>query len=95
MVSQVISLGLYYLPASLSPFDQVDTLDYPTEWRDISEKALALADWSGRPQARTIQAMLMMAYFWYNVGSVFASLVRSCSPDVVDCVGRWIDWSYG
>lgn len=73
---QVICLGLYYLPAKLSPYDENDSLDLPLEWRDVSERALALADWSGRPQVRTIQAILLMAFYWYNIGFVVIPFVE-------------------
>lgn len=88
----MISLGLYYLPTKLSPYPSEETLDLPVEWRDLSEKAMSLSDWSGKPQARNVQAILLMAFFWYNIGCVLASLWEEGADWAT---GRLIDWSCG
>lgn len=42
----------------------------PVRWRDMAERSLTLADWSGTPQARCVQAILLMSFYWLNTGGV-------------------------
>jgi hypothetical protein len=36
----------------------------------MAERSLTLADWSGTPQARCVQAILLMSFYWLNTGGI-------------------------
>lgn len=66
----VISLGLYFLPIAGSPITPKEHARLPVRWRDMAERSLTLADWSGTPQARCVQAILLMSFYWLNTGGI-------------------------
>lgn len=78
---QVLALGLHFIPPTASPYSAVEGTSLPLKWIDGAEKALGLADWIGRPQLRSVQTILMMAFYWHNTGCVFV-LGEECA----DCV---------
>ncbi|SCZ94132.1 BZ3500_MvSof-1268-A1-R1_Chr12-2g03708 [Microbotryum saponariae] len=66
----VLALGMYFVPPELSPYSAVEAAAMPSKWLDAAEKALGLADWSGRPQLRTVQTILLMGQFWHHLGEI-------------------------
>lgn len=68
IVLQVFSLGLYYLPAKTSPYSASESAALPQRWVDAAEKILVMADWTGKPQVRSIQTILLMSSFFQNTG---------------------------
>lgn len=62
----VIALGLRYSPASSSP----ERISLAAQWVAAAEKALILADWNGRPQARSVQVVILLAHYWHSVAEI-------------------------
>lgn len=64
------------MPVATAPFNASEGFALPGNLVAATEKALALADWTGTPQARTIQAILLLSFYFHNTGyfSAFAFL---------------------
>ncbi len=62
----VIALGLRYSPSSSSP----ERVALAGQWVAAAEKALVLADLHGRPQARSVQVVILLAHYWHSVAEI-------------------------
>ena len=58
------------MPPTLSPYSRVEAVSLPKRWVEACEKSLGLADWTGTPQVRSIQAILLLSFFHHNDGCV-------------------------
>ncbi|KAI5477704.1 hypothetical protein MNV49_005987 [Pseudohyphozyma bogoriensis] len=66
----IFALGLYFLPASASPYSAQESHPLPARWVEAADKALNVADWSGKPSIRSVQTILLMSYYWHNTGNI-------------------------
>ena len=66
----VLHMGMHWCPQSQLPFSTQEEQACDVVWRDAIDRALDLADWSGKPQLRCLQAMILRAFLWTNTGAI-------------------------
>ncbi|KAM0754766.1 hypothetical protein T439DRAFT_121470 [Meredithblackwellia eburnea MCA 4105] len=66
----VLALGLHFIPSTIAPFSDMDRPQILSKWLAATEKSLVLGDWTGKPRLRSVQAILLLCFYFQNQGYV-------------------------
>ncbi|KAK4045977.1 hypothetical protein OIV83_006472 [Microbotryomycetes sp. JL201] len=72
VILAVLALGLHFAPHSSPDVLRIceDPAGLALQLVDGAERALAAANWAGKPQVRSVQAILLIAWFYWSIGEL-------------------------